>query len=114
MKKEQEDNLERIQKSALKIILQERYKTYENACDLLNISDLKTRRQYLFEKFTRKNINHPLFKHHFKEIKQSSYYLRKMKKYEETKARTERQKKSTIPQMQCLANQMNNEQNFNK
>ena len=43
--KENEENLERVQKSALKIILKNNYCDYENACSKLDITDLKTRRK---------------------------------------------------------------------
>ena len=52
--KEQEESLERVQKSALKIILNNKYLSYSNGCDTLNIVNLKSRRQQLFERFTAK------------------------------------------------------------
>ena len=52
--RKQEESLERVQKSALKIILNNKYLSYSNACDTLNIVNLKSRRQQLFERFTAK------------------------------------------------------------
>ena len=103
---ENEEHLERIQKSALKIILQNKYVNYEQACDHLNITDLKTRRAYLFEKFTLQNINHPLMKQYFQENISEKYSLRYPQKYKITRSRTERFKKSTILQMQHIANEL--------
>ena len=52
LSKDDEDNLERVQKSAFKFILRQKYKTYENACQVLNLQTLKDRRKELFRKFT--------------------------------------------------------------
>ena len=45
--KENIDDLERIQKTAVKIILKERYKTYRCSLNLLNIQTLVERRKLL-------------------------------------------------------------------
>ena len=49
----EEDNnsIERVQKSAFKIILQNKYESYENALKRLDMLSLKERREELFEKF---------------------------------------------------------------
>ena len=60
-------NLERVQKSVCKLILQDKYKDYESACSILDIQYLYSRRQKLFEKFTLKNIRHPQFAEYFKQ-----------------------------------------------
>ena len=101
-----EQDLERVQKSALKIILGKKYIDYESACNELNITDLKTRRQNLFEKFTIQNINHPLMREYFKEKFDKKYNIRQPRKYEITKTRTERFNKSAIIQMQQTANDL--------
>ena len=52
-----EDNsndLERVQKNALRIILGEKYTSYQLALEEFNLSDLKTRREYLCKKFAKK------------------------------------------------------------
>ena len=103
---ENEAHLERIQKSALKIILKGKYINYEQACDQLSITDLKTRRNQLFEKFTMQNISHPLMKNYFHENEKCQYFLRNPNKYKITFSRTERFKKSTIIQMQHTANDL--------
>ena len=101
-----EECLERIQKCALKLILKNKYKNYPHACNILNIENLKTRRQKLFEKFTMKNIKHPQFKEYFIEKVNSEYDLREKEKYEIFKARSERFRKSTVLQMQHTANKL--------
>ena len=106
LSEENEAHLERIQKSALKIILKGQYINYEQACDQLNITNLKTRRNHLFEKFTIQNLNHPLMKDYFQENKNVQYSLRKPTKYKVTFSRTQRFKNSTIIQMQNTANDL--------
>ena len=106
--KDNKEQLERIQKSALKIILGKKYLNYENACNELEITDLKTRRQTLFEIFTIKNIHHPLMKEYFQTEENKKYSLRTIRKYKITKSRTERFKNSTIIQMQQTANDLFN------
>ena len=98
--KEQEQSLERVQKSALKIFLNNKYLSFSNACDTLNIVNLKSRRQQLFERFTAKNINHQKFKQLFKENNTKQCNLRNINEYEVKQATTKRLEKSTIIQMQ--------------
>ena len=103
--KEQEQSLERVQKSALKIFLNNKYLSFSNACDTLNIVILKSRSQQLsFERFTAKNINHQKFKQLFKENNTKQYNLRNINEYEVKQARTKRLEKSTTIQMQKFAN----------
>ena len=46
---ENKSNLERVQKSAIKVILQEKYKGYQNGLALLDIEDLQSRRKYIVQ-----------------------------------------------------------------
>jgi len=52
--KEDSDNLERIQKSALKVILRNNYQGYEEALKLLNMESLYDRREHQSFKFAKK------------------------------------------------------------
>ena len=52
---ENEIDIERIQKSALRILLDDKYTTYENALNILDMDSLKDRRKILFTKFTNKS-----------------------------------------------------------
>ena len=54
-----EKNLERVQKSALKIILGEKYVSYENALKILKLQSLKERRDSLCLKFAKKMLRSP-------------------------------------------------------
>ena len=107
---EVEQNLERIKKSALKIILKNEYYDYASACNTMGIKDLKTRRQELFEKFTLNNYNHEQFKEYFTENNNHySLLLRKHEKFNVLRANSERFKNSTILQMQHIANKLHQE-----
>ena len=100
------NDLERVQKSAVKIILGNKYSNYEQALDELNLDSLKTRRQKLCRKFALKCLNNDKINKFFPLNKKR--HIMKTKKYEKFKvkfANTERLKKSAIPQMQRLLNQ---------
>ena len=51
---EHSNDLERVQKSALKVILQEKYKDYQKGLARLNLETLKERREYLCLEFATK------------------------------------------------------------
>ena len=53
-------SLEQIQKRVLKIMLGQQYVSYENACQLLNLPTLESRRRKLSEDFAKSLINHPV------------------------------------------------------
>ena len=90
--------------------MKDKYSSYENACNILNIEDLKSRRNSLFEKFTMKNLIHPQFMEYFEENKQISYELRKPIKYKITYSKSERLKNSAIIQMQHKADELHKDQ----
>ena len=54
---ENENDLERVQKVACKLILKEKYRTYENSLFLLGLDKLKERREDLCLTFARKFLN---------------------------------------------------------
>ena len=100
------NDLERVEKSAVKIILGNKYSNYEQALDELNLDSLKTRRNKLCRKFALKCLNNDKTSKFFPLNKKR--HCMKTKKYEKFKvkfANTERLKKSAIPQMQRLLNQ---------
>ena len=101
-----EDNsndLERVQKNALKIILGEKYGNYESALLQLNLQDLKTRREILNEKFAIKCKSNLKTSRMFP-IRTINKTLRQNEKYIVTHARTERLKNTSIPHMQRQLN----------
>ena len=99
-------DIERVQKSALAIILGKSYSNYENALVTLNLQRLSERRASLCLKFAEKA---------FKSDKHSSWFVpdqnnqntrRKVQRTKNVQARTQRFKKSAIPYLtQILNNQ---------
>ena len=59
---ENKSDLERVQKTALKIILDQRYKSYKNAFNILDLESLDDRRKYLCLTFARRSSKHPTMK----------------------------------------------------
>jgi hypothetical protein len=62
---ENEADLERVQKSALRIMLQERYLSYEHALKTLDLETLKERRRHLCMNFALKCLKNQRFKDMF-------------------------------------------------
>jgi hypothetical protein len=62
---ENKSNLERVQKSAIKVILQEKYKGYQNGLALLDIEDLESRRKSLCLEFAKKCVKNQKMCHMF-------------------------------------------------
>ena len=103
--KENEEDLERIQKSAVRIILGKDFKDYSDALAEANLDSLKERREELCYKFAKKCIQSEKSKHMFpSREKVHSMETREEEKYIVQHANTERLKKSSIPYMQRLLN----------
>ena len=99
------DDLERVQKSALRVILKDKYHDYKGALLQLNIESLFDRNESLCLKFARKGLKLDKFKRMFPIQKpEHAMEKRKTNKYIENGARTERYLKSSIPSMQRLLN----------
>ena len=100
-----EDDLERVQKSALKVILKDKYKDYESALGKLRIESLYDRRESLCLKFAKKGLKLAQFKDMFPVMKPKHVMeKRKTNKFIVNSARTERYLKSSIPSMQRMLN----------
>ena len=101
-----EKDIERVQKSALRLILKEKFTNYEDALLSLNIKTLRERRKVLCAKFALKSLRHNKTRHMFKiNTNKSHIKLRNKKKLIETKNKTSRLKNSSIPYMEKLINQ---------
>ena len=110
---ENEQDLERVQKTAFKIILGKKYTTYQNAQNVLSLNSLKNRRKQLALDFAKKCTTNEKTKNMFPlKTKRLNNITRNKEVYKTTKARTERLKKSSIPYMQELLNK--NEQRKEK
>ena len=105
--KENSDDLERIQKCALKIIFEDKYKDYPNALNKIDLETLAERREKLCRIFAQKGVSNPKLKKHFRlNIKTHQMDTRHPEKFEVDHARTERLKRSPIIYMQNLLNEI--------
>ena len=100
------DDLERVQKSALKVIFQEKYKGYKKSLNLFDLSTLSERRDQLCLSFAQKCAKNPKTKDMFP-LKNKSHIMetRKHEKYLVQHANTERLKNSSIIFMQNMLNE---------
>ena len=104
--KENENKIERVQKSAFAIVLAKNYHTYEEACTTLGMTSLKTRRIQLCKSFAVKSAKHPIHQHWFVKNTAKQINTRKDKPvYKTVNVRTERFLKSAIPYLTNLLNQ---------
>ena len=99
------NDIERVQKSALKIILKQNYKDYKSALKELNLEKLSERREKLCLRFAKKCLKLQKFKSWFPVSKKlHCMKQRRTRKFHENQANTERYKKSSVPYMQKLLN----------
>ena len=103
---ENSNDLERVQKSAMKIILQDKFIGYKNALNKLDLPTLSDRREQLCLSFALKCVKHPKTLKMFPlNDKTHEINTRNREKYEVQHANTERLKMSSIIYMQNLLNQ---------
>ena len=108
MTEENIHDLERIQKSACKLILQDSYKSYDNALKLLDLENLEDRRESLCLQFARKCLKNDKMKHLFpKNLKTHNMQTRYTEEFEKEHLNTERLRDSPIIYMQRLLNDEN-------
>ena len=97
-------NIERVQKSALAIILGKNYIDYESALLSLGLDKLSTRREALCKKFAHKAIQSEKYSSWFAP-EEKTYNTRSVaSKLKPTQTRTTRFEKSTIPYLTKLIN----------
>ena len=103
---ENKSDLERVQKSALKVILGENYKSYENALNILDLETLDARREKLCLTFAKRSAKHPKMKQMFPlDEKTHDMDTRNPGKYKVQHAFTDRLKDSPLIFMQNLLNE---------
>ena len=86
------EDIERVQKSALKIIFEDKYSEYKNALNKIDLESLAVRREDLCVNFARKNVNNAKLNQHFVENnKTHKMKTRNAEKYKVNHAQTERQ-----------------------
>ena len=101
-----EDNLERVQKSALKIILRESYESYDNTLKVLKLQSLKERREDLSLKFAKKCLEVPKLSKMFPRSQQNHAMSKRCtESFQVKRGLTERMRRSAIPHMQRLLNE---------
>ena len=99
----QQLEIERVQKVALRIILKDKYESYEQALQQCDLLTLKERRIQLCLSFAKKCVKRERNKDMFPK-KEHSRSLRRPEKFVVAHAKNERLKKSAIPYMQRLLN----------
>ena len=105
---ENSDDLERIQKSAVKVILGQRYMGYRKSLEFLGIQTLKERRKELCLKFAQKCLSNPKLRGMFPENRKAHQMkTRDPERFIIEKARTERFKRSPLNYMRMLLNKEN-------
>ena len=97
----QTNDIERIQKVAMKVILQDNYTTYQSACDMFMTQTLQLRREKLCLTFARKNIKSG--NSLFMRINTNSQ-TRSNQLVREYKCNTSRFQKTSLPYMAKLLN----------
>ena len=98
--------LERVQKSAIKVILQDKFKGYKQGFAQLGLEDLSSRRKNLCLDFARKCVKNPKLTHMFpKNPKSHIMNTRKNEIFEVHHANTGRFQDSAIIYMQKLLNE---------
>lgn len=106
------DDLERVQKCAVRIILGNDFVNYEEALIKADLDTLKSRREVLSRNFAKKCLKNTKTKNMFPvRDKEHNMNIRNTEHFEVKFANTERLKNSAIPSMQRL---LNSDYNINK
>ena len=109
---ENASDLERVQKSAVKVILDQKYNGYQNGLAQLGLENLRERRENICLEFARKCVKNKKLDHMFpKNVNTHSMETRNKETYLVQHANTERLQKSAIIHMQKLLNEYNTEHN---
>ena len=94
--------LERLQKTAFRIILKNSYESYDNALKVMNMDTLDNRREKLCLRFAKSCLRHKRMRSMFPVSTTShSMMKRNCDKFKVNRAITERYKKSAIPCREC-------------
>ena len=96
----QKYSIERVQRSVFKVILRDKYVSYENALELLNMDSLNDRREAKSLRFAKGCLNDRQMKRMFPLNKKKE----KHERFRVNHARTSRYQNSTIIHMQKLLN----------
>jgi hypothetical protein len=98
-------DLERVQKSAVRVIMGKRYTDYKNGLKHLNLSTLDDRRESSCLKFAKNCLKNEKLKDIFQKVKsEHKMKKRKSKRFQNRRIKTQRYKKSAVPYMTNLLN----------
>ena len=100
---EESDDLERIQKTAVKVITRNSYENYEKALEDLNMKKLSQRRLDFSLKFAKSCLKNDKVKNFFP-MNYKNRITRHQEKFKVNFARTKRYQNSTIPAFQRILN----------
>ena len=100
---EERDDLERIQKSAVKVISKDLYEDYEKTLEILNMKTLNQRRKEMCLKFAKNCLKNEKVRSIFP-VNNQSKRTRNTEQYRVNFAKTKRYANSTVPSLQRLLN----------
>ena len=110
--KKNRSDLERVQRSALRIILGNKYTSYNDALKKLNIESLEDRRKLLCFKFAKNCLKVDKLRKMFpKNSTMHEMSKRNLEFYQVNRTMTERYLNSAVPQMQRLLNSYQRKKN---
>ena len=101
---EEVQDLERVQKCAVRVIMQDQYESYNDSLKELKIEKLKIRREQICLNFAKKCVQNPRTSSWFHKNPPNEHNLRETEEYFVLHARNERLRMSTIPYLQRLLN----------
>ena len=100
----QEQRLESLQRTSLRVIMGDEYQSYEQTLSLLNLEKLSVRRQRKCLSYGLKSVKHPTNARMFPINQVNEHNIRDKEFYKVNFARTERYKQSAIPSIQRMLN----------
>ena len=115
--KQQNQNIENIQKLSLKIILGQEYSSYESALECTGLESLSQRRENRCLKFALQSLTHPIHRKMFPvnpQILNNQHATRNTEHFMVNKAKLESYKQSAIPYMQRMLNKYVQKQQTSK
>ena len=104
--KSENGSLERVQRAAVRIIMRDKYKSYEDSLEVLKLDSLERRRDKLTLNFAKSSLKLEKMKKLFPlNVNNHGMIKRNIDKYKVTKAKTERYKNSTVINIQKMLNE---------
>ena len=111
---EEVEDIERVQKVAVRIILKDDYTTYANALEYLNLETLQVRRHSLCLRFAKQCLKNEKMAEMFPQNPGYNAKVRYSEKYEVKFANNNRLRDSSIPYLQRLLNEDNRQSQARK